>query len=32
MIALAIHRKAEFVAGNPEFKEVEKEFKIHWLK
>jgi ribonuclease VapC len=30
--ALAKERKAELVTGNPEFKEVEKEIKINWLK
>jgi len=24
--------KAELVTGDPEFKEVEKEIKINWLK
>jgi ribonuclease VapC len=30
--ALAKTRNAEFVTGDPEFKEVEKEIKINWLK
>ena len=30
--ALAKMRNAEFVTGDPEFKEVEKEIKISWLK
>jgi ribonuclease VapC len=30
--ALAKLRNAEFVTGDPEFKEVEKEIKINWLK
>ena len=30
--ALAKMRNAEFVTGDPEFKEVEKEIKINWLK
>jgi len=30
--ALAKERKGEFVTGDPEFKAVEKEIKIHWLK
>jgi predicted nucleic acid-binding protein len=30
--ALARIRNAEFVTGDPEFKEVEKEIKINWLK
>jgi predicted nucleic acid-binding protein len=30
--ALAKIRNAEFVTGDPEFKEVEKEIKINWLK
>ena len=29
--ALAKIRNAEFVTGDPEFKEVEKEIKINWL-
>jgi ribonuclease VapC len=29
--ALAKMRNAEFVTGDPEFKEVEKEIKINWL-
>ncbi len=29
--ALAKSRNAEFVTGDPEFKEVEKEIKINWL-
>jgi len=30
--ALAKMRNAEFVTGDPEFKSVEKEIKINWLK
>lgn len=30
--ALAKVRKAELVTGDPEFKPLEKEIKIHWLK
>ncbi len=30
--ALAKIRNADFVTGDPEFKQVEKEIKIHWLK
>jgi predicted nucleic acid-binding protein len=30
--ALAKFKNAEFVTGDLEFKEVEKEVKIHWLK
>jgi predicted nucleic acid-binding protein len=30
--ALAKIRNAEFVTGDPEFKEVEKEIRINWLK
>jgi ribonuclease VapC len=30
--ALAKERKAELVTGDPEFKSVEKEIKINWLK
>jgi len=29
--ALAKEKKAELVTGNPEFKALEKEIKIHWL-
>ncbi len=29
--ALAKERKAELVTGDPEFKALEKEIKIHWL-
>jgi ribonuclease VapC len=29
--ALAKHRNAELVTGDHEFKEVEKDIKIHWL-
>jgi predicted nucleic acid-binding protein len=29
--ALAKMKNAEFVTGDPEFKEVEKEIKINWL-
>jgi len=31
-VALAKEKKAELVTGDPEFKEVEGEIKIHWLK
>lgn len=30
--ALAKIKNAEFVTGDPDFKEVEKEIKINWLK
>jgi predicted nucleic acid-binding protein len=30
--ALAKERKAELITGDPEFKALEKEIKIHWLK
>ena len=30
--ALAKERKAELVTGDPEFKPLEGEIKIHWLK
>ena len=30
--ALAKEKKAELVTGDPEFKSLEKEIKIHWLK
>jgi ribonuclease VapC len=30
--ALARKHRAELVTGDPEFKAVEKEIKIHWLK
>ena len=30
--ALAKIKNAEFVTGDPEFKVVEKEIKINWLK
>ncbi len=30
--ALAKERKAELVTGDPEFKPLEREIKIHWLK
>ena len=30
--ALAKIKNAEFITGDTEFKEVEKEIKIHWLK
>jgi len=30
--ALAKERKAEPVTGDPEFKPLEKEIKINWLK
>ena len=30
--ALAKIRNAEFVTGDPEFREIEKEIKINWLK
>jgi len=29
--ALAKERKSELVTGDPEFKALEKEIKIHWL-
>lgn len=30
--ALAKERKAELVTGDPEFKPLEKEIRIRWLK
>jgi len=30
--ALALEKKAELVTGDPEFKALEKEIKINWLK
>jgi hypothetical protein len=30
--ALAKEKKAELLTGDPEFKHVEKEIKINWLK
>jgi predicted nucleic acid-binding protein len=30
--ALAKEKKAELVTGDPEFKPLEKELKINWLK
>ena len=30
--ALAKEKKAELVTGDPEFKPLDKEIKIHWLK
>ena len=30
--ALAKQKNTEFVTGDPEFKSVEKEIKINWLK
>jgi predicted nucleic acid-binding protein len=30
--ALAKELKAELVTGDPEFKTLEKELKIHWLR
>jgi predicted nucleic acid-binding protein len=30
--ALAKERKAELVTGDPEFKPLEKEIKVHWLR
>jgi len=30
--ALAKEKKAELVTGDPEFKPLEKEVKVHWLK
>jgi predicted nucleic acid-binding protein len=30
--ALTQERKAELVTGDPEFKPLEKQIKIHWLK
>ena len=32
LMALAKERKAELVTGDEEFKQVEKEIKINWLK
>ena len=31
-VALAKEKKAVLVTGDPEFKAVEKEIKVHWLK
>ncbi len=31
-VALAKEKKAELIAGAPEFKGVEKEIRIKWLK
>ncbi len=31
-VALAREKKAELVTGDPEFKPLEKEVKVHWLK
>jgi ribonuclease VapC len=31
-VALAREKKAELVTGDPEFKPLEKEVRIHWLK
>jgi predicted nucleic acid-binding protein len=31
-VALAKQKKAELVTGNPEFKAIEKEIRILWLK
>jgi len=31
-VALAKEKRAELVTGDPEFKQVEKEIKIHWLR
>ena len=31
-LGLAKERKTELVTGDPEFKSLEKEIKIHWLK
>ncbi len=30
--ALAIHKKAELITADTEFKSVEKEIKVNWLK
>jgi len=30
--ALAKEKRAELVTGDPEFKPLEKEIKVHWLK
>jgi ribonuclease VapC len=30
--AMAKERKAELVTGDPEFKPLEKEIKVHWLR
>lgn len=30
--ALALHKKASLVTGDPEFKHVEKEVAVEWLK
>jgi predicted nucleic acid-binding protein len=30
--ALAKERKGELVTGDPEFKPLEREIKIHWLR
>jgi uncharacterized protein len=30
--ALAKEKKAELVTGDPEFKSLDQEIKIHWLK
>ena len=30
--ALARERKADLVTGDPEFKALEREVKIHWLR
>lgn len=30
--ALAKQQKAELVTGDPEFKSIEREIRIHWLK
>ena len=30
--ALAKEKKAELITGDPEFKALEKEIKVHWLK
>ena len=30
--ALAKQQKAELITGDPEFKSLEKEIRIHWLK
>ena len=31
-VALAQEKKAELVTGDPEFKALQREIKIHWLK
>jgi len=31
-VALAKEKRSELITGDPEFKPLEKEIKIHWLK